>query len=126
MYVDSCICERTAAIGIHRLGGDVVCEAGRTVEDDGIRRGEIPRSIECNPSHSSNRNVIHTLHRMAGSLGSGEVNTMVACQGRDAASRLGMNRRNAMLATCAHKDQSYETSQGQERTKESFHGAVLI
>ena len=62
---------------------------------------------------------------MGGSFGSGEDNTIVACHGRDTASSLGMNSRNAMLPSCGDKDQRYGTDQGQERTKRSFHGALL-
>src|SRR5215475_10949720 len=120
MYVNGCICERTAAIWIHRVGADVACGAGNTVGDDGIRIGEIPRSIECNHSHSSIRNVIPTFHRMAGSAGSGEDNPIVTRQGRNTASVLGMNSSSAKLPTSNDKDQGCGGSQGQQRTDDSF------
>jgi len=126
MHIDGCICECTAAIGIHRVGANIACGAGYTVEDDGIRVGEIPRAIECNHSHGSKRNVILSPPRTAGGGGSGGGKTVVACQRGDTASTLGVNSRDAMLPTCGDKDQGCGNSQGQGRAKDSFHGALLI
>src|SRR3989454_7007221 len=49
VYVDGCICSDTGAVGIHGVGARVRhARAGCVaVEDDGIRKQETPRSVEC-------------------------------------------------------------------------------
>src|SRR2546425_1658847 len=93
VYVDGCICSGTGAVGIHGVGPRVRhARAGCVaVEDDGIRKQETPRSVECRHSHSGITKGILSRHRMAGGVGAAQDKRIVACQSGVAA--LGVNSR---------------------------------